>query len=99
LRPNNLYGSAPMPPKHPDPEDKYAMAASLSLTGRVLLSPARAARVIDVTPKTLLKWVEAGEFPRPVTLPGNDLRWHKIVVVAWTIQREQDGTLSVLKKS
>lgn len=62
-----------------------------SLRGRVLLSPHRVARMLDVTPGTLMRWVMTEQFPRPMTLPGNDLRWLKVVVLAWSLTRPLDG--------
>lgn len=40
-----------------------------------MLSFAAAARRVDRAPGTLKRWIDAGEFPRPVTIHGRRYYW------------------------
>lgn len=49
-----------------------------------LLSLKRVAERLDVSEKTVRRWVKDGEFPGPThTLPGGNLRWEEAVVEGW----------------
>jgi len=50
-----------------------------------LLSRSSVAKRLDISPKTLMRWVEEGSFPPPThKVPGNSPeRWFKYVVDAW----------------
>jgi predicted DNA-binding transcriptional regulator AlpA len=59
-----------------------------------LLSLQSIAKRLDVDPKTVRRWVAAGQFPRPLDLPpasGKEpiQRWPAVAVDAWILSRCQ----------
>ena len=48
-----------------------------------LLSRKTVAERLDVSTKTVARWVAEGTFPPPVVLPSGDQRWHEAVVTGW----------------
>ncbi|CAN5639647.1 hypothetical protein BH11PLA2_BH11PLA2_18140 [soil metagenome] len=56
-----------------------------------LLSIRRVAELCDVSPKTIRRWLAAGQFPQPVELPNSDLRWLLPVVEGWILTRPAGG--------
>ncbi len=49
-----------------------------------LLSLKRVAEMLDVSPKTVRRWIADGQFPGPThTLPGGNIRWEERVVEGW----------------
>ncbi len=49
-----------------------------------LLSLKRVAEALDVSEKTVRRWVRDGQFPGPThTLPGGNLRWEEDTVKGW----------------
>ncbi len=53
-----------------------------------LLSIKRVAERLDVSEKTIRRWIDAGEFPPPThILPGQTQRWAMTVVEGWMILR------------
>ena len=56
----------------------------------ILLSQAHAARLLDVTVRTLERWRSAGLFPGPdVQMGSNFLRWKRETVLRWIEQRSR----------
>lgn len=53
-----------------------------------LLSLKRVAERLDVSEKTIRRWIDAGEFPPPThLLPGQTQRWAETVVEGWMTLR------------
>lgn len=49
-----------------------------------LLSLKRVAELLDVSEKTVRRWLTSGEFPPPThTLPGGSVRWEEQAVRGW----------------
>jgi len=44
-------------------------------------------RIIQILPRTLLKWAATGRFPPPVKLSARTYRWSRVVVMAWLAHR------------
>lgn len=53
----------------------------------------KAAALLDVSPKTLRRWVQAGLFPKPIDAHGV-IRWPERVVKAWKVALEFGFTLA-----
>lgn len=52
-----------------------------------LLKRAAVAELLDVSEKTVQRWVADGSFPPPVTLPNGDERWNSAIVEGWICSR------------
>jgi predicted DNA-binding transcriptional regulator AlpA len=48
-----------------------------------LLSIGSVADALDVSDKTIRRWLAAGNFPRPVVLPNGEYRWHDYAIQSW----------------
>lgn len=48
-----------------------------------LLSRKKVALTLDVSERTIMRWIEEGKFPRPVSLPNGQMRWQSIIVEGW----------------
>ena len=48
------------------------------------------ARLVAVHPRTVQRWVRDGEFPRPIKLPGGQVRWQREAVDRWLAQRARE---------
>lgn len=58
-----------------------------------LLSIKRVAERMDVSAKTVQRWVKSGEFPAPTHhLPGGNVRWLEAVVEGWMALRSAGQT-------
>jgi predicted DNA-binding transcriptional regulator AlpA len=55
-------------------------------------------RIIQILPRTLLKWAAVGRFPPPVKITPRTYRWSRAVVMDWLVHRlredlpKPDGT-------
>lgn len=52
-----------------------------------LLSQQTVATMLEISVKTLRRWVHDGEFPPPVSLPNGLTRWNSAAVEAWISTR------------
>lgn len=54
----------------------------------------RVKEITDSSKSTILRWVEAGKFPRPVVKDGNTVLWDLGEICAWREQhrRKRDAT-------
>jgi len=48
-----------------------------------LLSISSVAARLDVSSKTVRRWIASGTFPQPITLPGGHQRWTEISIEVW----------------
>ncbi len=54
------------------------------------LSLRKVADALEVSPKTVQRWVAAGSFPEAsMVLPNGQLRWAEIVVQGWAISQKK----------
>lgn len=53
-----------------------------------LLSLKRVAETLDVSTKTVRRWIAEGIFPKPVMLPGKLPRWEAGEVDAWVARSQ-----------
>lgn len=63
-----------------------------------LLSQKKVAKLLDVSPRQIRRWVSDGVFPAAIVLPGGVVRWHMSVVEAWAMARPASDPEKGVKK-
>lgn len=55
--------------------------------GAAFIGIARAVQISGLSKRTLLRWIKAGKFPRPVIAEGNCVRYDLAEVLAWRAEQ------------
>ena len=56
-----------------------------------LLTRQQVADLIGVVPRTIFRWVLAGQFPKPLHLTNKTARWRKEDVDAWLAKKTAEA--------
>ena len=48
-------------------------------------------KLLKVSPATIYRWVKEGNFPTPIHLGANMVRWRALDIEAWIIDREANS--------
>lgn len=67
------------------------VAFSLDETADRLIPIAHVAALLSVDQKSIRRWVARGQFPVPLRLVGNAMRWRKSAVDSWIADREKNN--------
>jgi excisionase family DNA binding protein len=58
--------------------------------GSLTLRPKEVAQILGIGQRSLARYVQSGDFPKPIRL-GRSLRYSKQAVLAWIDRRSQEG--------
>ena len=69
-----------------------------------LLSISSVADALDVSTKSIRRWLADGKFPTPVLLPSGEFRWHDYAIQSWAASlgqpvKEPESEGAVKKKT